>query len=285
VEQRIPARGKPAAAVFLITGLVLAVFGAAGCSGQAGTSRASVESCVRFGVAAIRHHVTVISLPPACRGLTGAQVDFAADTALRSAAIGARGKARQRSRIVEASRFLEHMFVTVPAQHAEPQAAGPAAGWVSRATFGLIALCTWLIAVALGLWMMTRWIFRSRAPHAPGSRLRRPPALNLAHLGLAGASLLTWIAYLATGVTGVAWAAAALLPLVTGLGMSLVFLSPSAGPADRAADQALSAASAGGTARDGSSRGRRSPVFTTGAHIIFAVATILFAFLAAIGTG
>ena len=285
MEQRIPARGKPAAAVFLMAGLALAVFGAAGCSRQAGTSRASVESCVRFGVAAIRHHVTVTSLPPACRGLTGAQVDFAAGTALRSAAIGTRGKARQRSRIVGASRFLEHMFVTVPAQHAEPQAAGPAARWVSRGTFGLIALCTWLITAALGLWMMARWVFRSRARRVPASRLRRPPALNLAHLGLAGASLLTWIAYLATGVTAVAWAAAVLLPLVTGLGMSLVFLSPSAGPADRAAAPSPSAAGAGGAARDGSSRGRRPPVFTTGAHIIFAVATILFAFLAVIGTG
>jgi hypothetical protein len=46
---------------------------------------------------------------------------------------------------------------------------------------------------------------------------------------------------------------------VIGLGMTLVFLPPSAS--------------------------RRSPVFTTGVHVIFAVATILFAVLTAIGTG
>jgi hypothetical protein len=218
-----------------------------------------VESCVQFGVAAIRHHVTVTSLPPACRGLTGTQVDFAAGIALRSAGAGVRGKAQRRARIVKASHFLEHMFVAVPAPRREPQAPAPATGWISRTTLGWTALCTWLITIALGLGMMARWILRSRARYAPGSRLRRPPALNFAHLGLASASLLIWIAYLATGLTGLAWAASALLPLVIGLGMTLVFLPPSAS--------------------------RRSPVFTTGAHVIFAVATILFAVLTAIGTG
>src|SRR6516164_7551034 len=102
-------RGKRAVAAFL-AGLVLAAL-AAGCSRQPATSRASVESCVQFGIAAIRHHVTVTSLPPACRGLTAAQIDFAVSTALRSAGAGAHGKARRRQRIVKASHFLEHMLV------------------------------------------------------------------------------------------------------------------------------------------------------------------------------
>jgi hypothetical protein len=218
-----------------------------------------VESCVQFGITAIRNQVTVTSLPPACRGLTGAQIDFAAGTALRSAGAGVRGKALRRERIVKASHFLEHMFVAVPAQRREPQVAAPATGWISGTTLGWTALCTWLITIVLGLGMMARWILRSRARHAPGSRLRRPPALNFAHLGLASASLLTWIAYLATGLTGLAWTACALLPLVIGLGMTLVFLPPPAS--------------------------RRFPVFTTGAHVIFAVATILFAVLTAVGIG
>jgi hypothetical protein len=127
--------------------------------------------------------------------------------------------------------------------------------------------------------MMARGILRSRARRAPGSRLRRPPTLNLAHLELASASLLIWIAYLATGVTGLAWAAIALLPLVAGLGMTLVFLPLSASLADSAAAQGLP------TAGDDSSRSRHLPVFAVGAHVIFATATILFAVLAAIGTG
>jgi hypothetical protein len=70
-------------------------------------------------------------------------------------------------------------------------------------------------------------------------------------------------------VTGIAWAAAGLLPLVAGLGMALLFLSYVAAPA-AAPDEA---------------RGRRPPVVIMGAHVVFATTTILFAVLAAIGTG
>jgi len=278
----MPGRGKPAAAAFLAAGLVLAAL-AAGCSRQPATSRASVESCVQFGIAAIRHHVTVTSLPPACQGLTGAQVDFAVGSALRSAAIGARGKVRQRERIGQASQYLQHLVDSVSAQRGEPPVLTPAAPRLSRSTLGLIALFTWLITVALGLWMMIRWILRSRARYTPCGRLRRPPALDLAHLGLAGASLLTWIAYLASGVIGLAWTASALLPLVAGLGMALVFLPPSVRRADTTPAQALPAAMS--AAARGNSSHRRPPVVTVGAHIIFATATILLALLTAIGVG
>ena len=275
-------RGKPAAAAFLAAGLVLAAL-AAGCSRQSDTSRGSVESCVQFGIAAVKHHVTVTSLPPACRGLTGAQIDFAVGSALHSAAIGAHGKVRQREQIAKASHYLEHLVVSVPAQRGEPPVPVPAAHQISRTTLGLVALFSWLITVALGLWMMIRWSLRGRARSRRAGRLRRPPALDLAHLGLASASLLVWIAYLATGVIGLAWTASALLPLVAGLGMTLVFLRPSVGPADGAAARALRAATAPDPARGDSSRGRRPPVVTVGAHIIFAIATILFALLTAIG--
>ena len=285
MRQRILARGNPAAAAFLVGGLVLAALGAVGCSRQPDTSRASTQACAQFGVAAIRHRVTVTSLPPACRGLTGAQVDYAVGTALGSAATGVSGKAHQRERIGNASHFLEHMLVTVPAQRGGPQALAPAARWISRTTLGLMALCAWLITVALGLWIMSRWILRSRARRALASRLRRPPPLNFAHLGLGGASLLIWIAYLATGVAGLAWTASALLTLVAGLGMALVFLTPSARPASRAAAQALPAVTASDRPPGDSPHGRRPPVLTVGAHIIFAIATILLAVLTAVGTG
>jgi hypothetical protein len=69
---------------------------------------------------------------------------------------------------------------------------------------------------------------------------------------------VTWISYLATGLLALAWTACVLLAVVTGIGMSLVF---------------------------NSSHGRRVSVFTVGGHIILASQTILFAVLAAIGTG
>jgi hypothetical protein len=254
-----PARPNRVAAALAMAGLVLAGFGAAACSSQPATSQPSVEACTQFAIAAIRDHVTVTALPSACRGLTAVQIDSAASTALRSADDGVRNKALKRQRIVAASRFIERMFVAVPAQRSEPLASSPAAGGISRTALGVAALCAWLVTVALGLGMMLRWVLRSRARHPAGSRFRRAPALNLAHLGLAGAGLLIWIAYLATGLTGLAWTATALLTVVIGLGMTLVFFLPS--------------------------QSRHPSVVVTGAHIVFATATFLFVFLAAIGAG
>jgi manganese efflux pump family protein len=254
-----PARRNPVAVALAMAALLLLVSGAAGCSRQLDPPKASVASCVQFGVAAIRDRVTVTALPSACLGLTPAQIDSAASTAVRSAGAGVRGKALRRARIADASHYLEHMFVAVPAQRSEPLTSSPAAGGISRTALSVAALCAWLVTVVLGLGMMFRWVLRSRARHPPGSRFRRPPALNLAHLGLAGAGLLIWIAYLATGLTGLAWTATALLTVVIGLGMTLVFFLPS--------------------------QSRHPSVAVTGAHIVFATTTFLFVFLAAIGTG
>jgi hypothetical protein len=195
-----------------------------------------VEACTQFGVRAIRHHVTVTSLPPACRGLTRAQIDVAVGTALHSAAIGARGKAAQRERVAKASHFLERLVTTVPAQRSQPRVSAPPARGGSRTVLGLIAASTWLITVGLGLrmmarWMapgrvrmMARWVAHRRLRRTAGQR-RRSPVLNFAHFGLATTGLLAWAVYVGTGVTGLAWAACALLPLVAGLGMALVFSS------------------------------------------------------------
>jgi hypothetical protein len=256
-----------------MAGLIIAVLGAAGCSSQPAPPQASVASCTQFGESAIRQHVTVTALPPACQGLTAAQVNQAVSIALRSAGDGVTGKALKRARIAAASQYLAHLFAPVPAPHGAPPSPAGAAGWLSKTAWGLLALGSWLVTVALGLGLLAqRELRRRRArPHGP-RRLRRPPALNLAHLGLASLSLLAWVVYLATAVTGVAWAAAGLLPLVAGLGMALLFLSYVAAPAP---------AAAGGD----EARGGRPPVVIMGAHVVFATATILFAVLAAIGTG
>ena len=134
--------------------------------------------------------------------------------------------------------------------------------------------------------MMASWIARGRRRRAPAGRPPRPPALNLAHFGLATAGLLTWLGYLATGVSGVAWAACALLLPVVGLGMTLVFLSPSASPAESAATaQAALGETPGIAVRGDQLRVRRPPVLVISAHIAFATATVLFAFLTAAGAG
>ena len=276
---RIPRRRGQTIAAVVVAGVALAGPAAAGCSHQPATPRASLQSCIQSGIDAIRHHVTVTVLPRACQGLTRAQVDFAVASALHSAAAGARGKARQRARIAEASRFLQRLVTAVPEERHPPRVPAPAARPASRTALGLIALSTWLITVGLGLTMLARWIARGRRRRAPAGQSRRPPALNLAHFTLATSGLLTWIAYLATDVTGVAWAACALLLPVAGLGMTLVFLSASTSPAKSAATaQAAPAGTPGVPAR-------RPPVLVVSAHIAFATATILFAFLTAVGAG
>src|SRR5260370_34662994 len=93
-RRRCGSWGSAVAAVML-TGLA-----AAGCTQQsAGPQRASVESCIQFGISAIKHRVTVTSVPAACQGLTRAQVNFAVGSALHAAAIGAGGKVAQRKRV------------------------------------------------------------------------------------------------------------------------------------------------------------------------------------------
>ena len=94
--------------------------------------------------------------------------------------------------------------------------------------------------------------------------------LNFTHFGLALTGLLTWIGYLATGVTGLAWAACGLLLAVASLGMALVFLSPASAAAEtRPGDDPPPAV--------------RPPVPVIAAHITVACVTILLATLAAIG--
>jgi hypothetical protein len=286
VSVRTPGRGKHTGNAVAATAAVLAVLAAAGCSAQPAAPGASVQSCTQFGSEAIRHHVTVTSLPPACRGLTRAQVNLAVGSALFAAAIGAHGKARERARIAGLSHFLQRLVTTVPAPRSQPPVAAPSARPSGRGALGLIAAGTWLVTLALGLWMLARWAAGGRLRRAQAGQPQRPPALNLAHLGLASTGLLAWIAYLATGVTAVAWAACALLLPVAGLGMALVFLLAAARPADGAATvPAAPGTTPGVPAGDGTSRARRPPVLAIGAHIAFATATILLAFLTAVGTG
>ena len=159
---------------------------AAGCTHQsahsaqsAGLQRASVESCIQFGITAIRHHVTVTSVPAACQGLTRAQVNFAVGSALHIMAVGGGGKVGERKRVAQFSPFLARLAATVPEEHSRPTVpvSAPAAQPVaSQTALGLVALITWLITVGLGSVMLARWIAhgglrRARAA-GPGSRRR-----------------------------------------------------------------------------------------------------------------
>ena len=254
-------RWRHYATTMLVTGMLLA-----GCSSQPPVTTGSVASCFQFAASAIQRHVTVTGVPPACRGLSQAQVNGAVSRALRAAAAGVRGKVRQHQVIGRDSGYVAGLIHAIPASGptavAVPQSRPP-----SPAALGLAALIAWLITVGLGVSMMVRWITRTRRA-GPPPRGGRGPVLNFTHFGLALTGLLAWISYLATGVTGLAWAACGLLLAVASLGMALVFLPPAA---VQSGDDPPSV--------------RRPPVPVIAAHITAACITILLATLAAIGSG
>jgi manganese efflux pump family protein len=276
--RRNRAIGARAAAAVILAGLL-----AAGCGhGPAAPQRPTVQSCTTFGINALEHHITVTSLPAACRGLTRAQVNYAVGRALYAVAASVHGKAQRRARALKLSPLLAHLVSTVPAQPGSPPVPAPAAGRASGPSLRLAALISWLITVGLGTWMMARWIARGGFRRRDGAVL--PPSVTFAHFGLAVAGLATWIAYLATSLAGLAWAACVLLLPVAGLGMVLVLWLP-----ERSVETAplpaapLPAGPGPAPARPGRPRSGHPPVPIVAAHGVFAVATILFALLAAVG--
>ncbi len=284
------ARWRNYATKVVVTGVVLAGVVVDGCSSHPAVPRGSVTSCYQFGVEAIRRHVTVTAVPAACQGLSQLEVRVAVGRALQAAAAGVRGKARQRQLIARDSPYLADLIHAVPAP-GQPAVAAPLSGPPSRAALSLAALAGWLVTIGLGVSMMARWITRTRRHGAQPDR-GRGPVLNFTHFGLALTGLLAWISYLATGVTGLAWAACGLLLPVAGLGMTLVFLAPARSPVT-----SLSAALAGPTAPapattaaaarpgDDPPPVRHPPALVVAAHITAASITILLAVLAAIGSG
>jgi hypothetical protein len=252
--------------------VMLAGLAATGCTHQpAGPQQASVESCIQFGVNAIKHHVTVTSLPAACQGLTRAQINFAVGSALHAMAAGGGGKVGERKRVAQFSPFLAHLASAVPEQHSRPPVSAPSAQLPSRTALGLAALFSWLVTVGLGSAMLVRWIAHGGLRRARADHARFPAPMIFAHFGLATTGLLAWIAYLVTGLTSVAWIASALLLPVTGLGIAVLLAS--------LAERPLTATAVQG----GPPPARHPPSAIVAAHGVFAVATILFAILAAIG--
>jgi len=293
------ARWRHYAVTMVLTGMVLAgmvLAGAvAGCSSAPAATGDAGTSCYQFAARAIQHHVTVTGVPSACQGLSQVNVNVAVSRALRAAASGAHGKVRQRQIIARDSRYVAGLIRAIPASSPPAVAAsssslpGPPAVAASssrppsREALGLAALIAWLVTVGLGASMMARWITRTRwsgrqrhqgRDPGPGSQPRRGrgPVLNFAHLGLALTGLLIWISYLATGVTGLAWAACGLLLAVASLGMALVFF-------------ALAVSDAATRAGDDPPPVDRPPLPVIAAHITLACVTILLATLAAIGSG
>lgn len=104
---------------------------------------------------------------------------------------------------------------TVPVHRAVP-------AFGDSRTLAIAALISWLVTEALGAYMLSNWIRGSRRlPPDPGSAAT-PASLVFGHAVLAATGFVSWVSFLATNWSPLAWAAVGLLALAIGLGISTV---------------------------------------------------------------
>ncbi len=249
----------------------------------------SPQACTAYAYAAIERRTVITATPAACEGLTRAQVNHAAGTAIdmtlangaKPAGRGQDSKSARRKQAAAAAAWV-HALITAPAPApASPHAAssggrplsGVLSGSVSELRLGGVselaaqvgALLAWLATAASGGLVLARWL------RAGGSPLRRtataaPPATILGHVGGGLLGLVLWAAFMLSGQAVFAWIALGLLALVAGAGMAVLVLGlPSPGR------PALTA------------RRPRIPVLAIFAHGLFAATALLLVLTATIG--
>ena len=229
LSARLAGRG----ALAMLIAAVAAVGCGAGPGGQAGQP-GTATGCAASAVAAIRLHATLNHLPAPCDGLGARGLDQAVSIAVSELASAA-DKAVRRHQAGVARRHLRYLILA--ADRAEASAARRAArrsgrpggrtaapGQGARIPLGPAALAAWLLAAASGAYLFRGWLGHARSRRS-GPRPRGADWVVLAHAGLALAGLAGWSGYLVTGSAAFAWAAAGVLPVVAGLGMSTLLLS------------------------------------------------------------
>jgi manganese efflux pump family protein len=257
-------------------------------------------------VRALEQHMTVTTVPRACAGLSAATVNLAVDRAVREV-VGPRPKAAARRLADREGSRLAYLIRTVRSARPGPQAA-PTAAPSNQVPLNVAALVAWLVTAAAGSYLLAgwlrgggwrRWSRGARGSSARGSRAQgrkggMPPAIILGHFGLAVAGLGLWIAFLASGVSALAWTAASLLLPTAGLGMAtLVTALPepsSPAPVGPDLDDATATGSAGAAAAlatriaaTAAPARVRMPVTVIAVHGVLATTTMLLVLLAAIG--
>ncbi len=277
-----PARCKVALRV--IPWLLLAVAFAAGCSAGAPVPpRATVNTCYAFGVRALERHLTVLTVPRSCAGLSREEVDLAVVRAIRSV-IGPLPKAAARRMAVQDSGYLAHLVRAVPVPRPAALSTAPPRR-PSDLVAEFAALAAWLVTAAAGTYLVAGWLATTPAP----LRLRRSrglPGVVIGHLVLAVAGLAVWVAFIVSGVAALAWVAVGVILLVAGLGMATLMA---------ALPESVGSLPPGSTGRSALAtqithalapvKPARPPVLVIAVHGIFATVAILLVLLAAIGAG
>jgi hypothetical protein len=245
---------------------LLAAMLAAGCSaGTPGPYRATASTCYAFSVQALQQHVTVTTMPRACAGLSHEQIDLAVTRAVRDVA-GPHRKVIARRLAHRELAYLAYLIQAVPVPAPASPAAPPAQPSPGSA-LRLAALAAWIVTVLAGSWLIAGWIvhggLRQRGPRGAGV----PRAVVVGHFGLALTGLAVWIAFVATGLRALAWAAVGVILLVAGLGMATL------------AGGLPEAAASSGPASPGPAR---KPLALIAVHGSLAATAILLVVLAAI---
>ena len=271
------ARGRIGVSFALLAALL-----AAGCSASPVTSyRPSEQTCYDLAVRALQRHVTLSARPPACAGLSSAQVNLAVARAIREVT-GPWPKAIARRLAYQDRAYLARLVSVIPVIPPPPPAASPAGPQPPAPArpsrdlpLDLAALAAWVLTAAAGVYLLAGWLVTWLARLVRRRRRRRADAataFTVSHFGLALTGLGVWIGFVATDLAVLAWVALGMIVLIAGLGMG-VLSAALPGPAR-----------AGAGAGPGASRAR-IPVIVVAAHGMFATLTILLVLLAAIGAG
>ena len=255
---------------------LLAAMLAAGCSAGPVTSyRPSEQSCYDLAVQALQRHVTLSARPPACAGLSSAQVNLAVARAIREVT-GPWPKAIARHLAYQDRAYLAHLVSVIPPPPPAASPAGPQAPAPARPSRDLLLdLARWRPGSSPPRPGYTCWPDGSspgwRASSGGGARTRADAAtaFTVSHFGLALTGLGVWIGFVATDLPALAWVALGMVVLIAGLGMG-VLSAALPGPA---------------RARRRPGSQARIPVIVVAAHGLFATLTILLVLLAAIGAG
>jgi hypothetical protein len=259
---------------------LLAAMLAAACSAGGVTSyRPTEDTCYDLAVQALQRHVALAAGPPACAGLSSAQVNMAVARAIRDIT-GRRPKAIARHLAYQDRAYLARLVSAIPpSAPPPPQAAPPAAPTAAAPArpspdlpLELAALAAWVLTATAGAYLLAGWLVTRLARRVRSPRRRRAAdtatAFTVSHFGLALAGLGTWIGFVATGLAVLAWVALGMVVLIAGLGMAVL------------------SAALPGPARAGAAAGQaRNPVTVIAAHGMLATLTILLVLLAAIGAG
>jgi manganese efflux pump family protein len=254
--------------------VLLAAMLAAGCSaGRVTPYRPTEDTCYHLAVQALQRHIVLPADPPACAGLSPAEVNMAVAMTIGTVT-RAQPKAIARHLTSIARPYLDNLVRAVPPAATLPPPAppaGPRAAARARPAqdlpLDLAALGAWVLTASAGLSMLAPWLVRWLA-----RRRRRAAdsatAFTLSHFGLALAGLGVWIAFVATDLPVLAWVAVCMVVLIAGLGMGV-----------------LAAALPEPTRASATARRAERPVAVIAAHGALATLTILLVLTAAIGAG